>query len=146
ELSQPRDRKSPRFVELVDYIYKIMTQPDLALAAPDAAATVQKPVRQKYQMIPHARVGGIAGLLELLQDRGGKEDLYRLAEVLIMDAEDLLPIVEAAVLLGFATLKEGDAEMTAEGARFAEADILTRKTLFRHAALKHVVILQQIDS
>jgi len=116
------------------------------VAVPDAAAAAQKPTRQKYQMIPHARVGGIAGLLELLQDRGGKEYLHRLAEVLIMDAEDLLPIIEAAVLLGFATLKEGDVQITAEGARFAEADILTRKILFRQAALKHIVILQQIDS
>ena len=146
ELSHPRDRKSDRFVELVDYIYKIMTQPDLALAAPGATAATHKPVRQKYQMIPHARVGGITGLLELLQDRGGKEDLYRLAEVLIMDAEDLLPIVEASVMLGFATLKEGDVEITPEGVQFAEAGILERKILFRNAALKHIVILQQIDS
>ena len=145
ELAHPRDRKSPRFVELVDYIYKIMTQPQLALAVPGATAAAHTSVRQKYQMIPHARVGGIAGLLELLRDRSGKEYLHRLAEVLIMDAEDLLPIVEAAVLLGFATLKEGDVQITAEGARFAEADILTRKILFRQAALNHVVILQQID-
>jgi len=147
ELAQPRDRKSPRFVELVDYIYTMMTQPQLAVAVPAAAGTEQKkPIRQKYQMIPHARVGGIAGLLELLQDRGGKEYLHRLAEVLIMDAEDLLPIIEAAVLLGFAKLDEGDVQITPEGARFAEADILTRKILFRQAALQHVVILQQIDS
>jgi len=82
----------------------------------------------------------------LLQDRGGKEYLHRLSEVLIMDAEDLLPIIEAAVLLGFATLKEGDVQINPEGTRFAEADILSRKILFREAALKHVVILQQIDS
>jgi len=145
ELPHPRDRKSPRFVELVDYIYKIMTQPQLAVAMPGAAAALEKPARQKYQMIPHARVGGIAGLLELLQDRGGKEYLHRLSEVLSMDAEDLLPIIEGAVLLGFATLKEGDVQITAEGARFAEADILSRKILFRQAALNHVVILQQID-
>ena len=145
ELAYPRDRKSPRFVELVDYIYKIMTQPQLALVVPDATAAVQKPFRQKYQMIPHARVGGIAGLLELLQDRGGKEYLHRLAEDLIMDAEDLLPIVEASVLLGFAALKEGDVQIAPEGTAFAEADILTRKILFRQAALKHVMILQQID-
>jgi NitT/TauT family transport system ATP-binding protein len=81
-----------------------------------------------------------------LQDRGGKEDLYRLAEDLILDAEDLLPIIEASVLLGFATLKEGDVEITTEGTRFADADILSRKTLFRRAALKNIVILQQIDS
>ncbi len=146
ELARPRDRKSPRFVDLVDYIYKIMTQPELALAVPDATAAAQKPARQKYQMLLHARVGGIAGLLELLQDRGGQEYLHRLAEVLIMDTEDLLPIIEASVLLGFATLKEGDVQITAEGAGFAEADILTRKILFRQAALTHVVILQQIDS
>jgi NitT/TauT family transport system ATP-binding protein len=113
---------------------------------PGAAAALEKPARQKYQMIPHARVGGIAGLLELLQDRGGKEYLHRLAEVLSLDAEDLLPIVEASVLLGFATLKEGDVQITAEGIRFAEADILARKILFRQAALKHIMILQQIDS
>ena len=146
ELPHFRDRKSPRFVELVDYVYKIMTQPDLELAVPGAQASAQKPARQKYQMLPHARVGGIAGLLELLQDRGGKEDLYRLSEDLIMDAEDLLPIVEASVILGFATLKEGDVEITPEGSHFAEADILTRKTLFRQAALNHIMILQQIDS
>ena len=145
ELQHLRDRKSPRFVELVDYVYKIMTQPDLAVAAPDAHDAGQKTGRQKYQMLPHARVGGVAGLLELLQDRGGRDDLYRLGEVLTMDAEDLLPIVEASVLLGFAALKEGDVEITPEGARFAEADILARKTLFRQAALKTVTILQQID-
>jgi NitT/TauT family transport system ATP-binding protein len=63
-----------------------------------------------------------------------------------MDAEDLLPIVEASVMLGFATLKEGDVEITADGVQFAEAGILERKILFRNAALKHIVILQQIDS
>ena len=146
ELPHFRDRKEPRFVDFVDYIYRTMTQPDVDHAPPETAPTAQKPARQKYQMIPHARVGGIAGLLELLQDRSGKEDLYRLSEVLIMDAEDLLPIVEGATLLGFATLKEGDVEITSEGSRFADADILARKPLFREAALRHVTILQQIDS
>lgn len=49
---------------------------------------------------------GIAGLLEILQDRGGHEDLYRLAEESGMDVDDLLPIVEAAAMLGFATVHE----------------------------------------
>ena len=148
-LPQPRDRKAPRFVELVDYVYKIMTQPDVehALPVPEGQAPRPLPARkEKYQMLPHARPGGIAGLLELLHDRGGREDLYRLAEQLAMDVDDLLPIVEAGAMLGFATLKEGDAEITAEGAAFAEADILTRKLLFREAALKHVAILQCIES
>jgi NitT/TauT family transport system ATP-binding protein len=159
KLAQPRDRKSPRFVELVDYIYKVMTEPDVEHALPDPENTGeirvppgglrkgQAPVRAtKYQMLPHARVGGIAGLLELLHDRGGREDLFRLSEELVMDVEDLLPILEACVLLGFALLKEGDVQLTGQGVRFADADIQNRKVFFREAALDHVTILKQIDS
>jgi len=158
-LTHPRDRKSPRFVELVDYIYKVMTEPDVEHALPDPEASGeitlpaggvkkgQAPVRMaKYQILPHARVGGIAGLLELLHDRGGKEDLFRLSEDLVMDVEDLLPILEACQLLGFAWLKEGDVRLSPAGAEFADADIQMRKVLFRQAALEHVTILKQIDS
>ncbi len=163
-LKHPRDRKSARFVELVDYIYKVMTEPAVEHSLPDAEATAEiilppggfakdalkkqeMPIRTaKYQMLPHARVGGIAGLTELLRDRGGREDLFRLAEELVMDVEDLLPILEACVLLGFAWLKEGDVEITPQGVHFADADIQQRKVLFRQAALEHVTILKQIDS
>jgi NitT/TauT family transport system ATP-binding protein len=163
-LKHPRDRKSPKFVELVDYIYKVMTEPDAVHALPDAETTAEilvpaggitkdafkkqeAPIRTaKYQMLPHARVGGIAGLAELLRDRGGREDLFRLAEELVMDVEDLLPILEACVLLGFAWLKEGDVQITEQGIAFADADIQRRKILFRQAALEHVTILKQIDS
>ena len=157
-LPQPRDRKSARFVELVDYIYKVMTEPDVEHTLPDPESTGEivvppgglragSPVRtNKYQILPHARVGGIAGLLELLHDRGGREDLFRLSEELVMDVEDLLPILEACQLLGFAQLKEGDVQLTREGVLFADADIQRRKVLFREAALEHVIILKQIDS
>jgi NitT/TauT family transport system ATP-binding protein len=158
-LSHPRDRKSSRFVELVDYIYKVMTEPDVEHTLPDAEATAEiilppgglmkqeSPLRTaKYQMLPHARVGGIAGMLEILHDRGGREDLFRLSEDLIMDIQDLLPILEACVLLGFARLTEGDVQITPQGVRFADADIQGRKVLFRQAALEHVTILKQIDS
>ncbi len=159
KLTHPRDRKSPRFVELVDYIYKIMTEPDLPHALPDPESTGEIVIppgglkgreaqirATRFQILPHARVGGVAGLLELLNDRGGREDLFRLSEELVMDVEDLLPILEACVLLGFAWLKEGDVEISPEGRAFADADIQTRKILFRGAALDHVTILKQIDS
>ena len=163
-LPHPRDRKSSKFVELVDYIYKVMTEPDVEHILPDAETTAEiivpaggltkeamkkqgPPVRQtRYQMLPHARVGGIAGLLELLHDRGGREDLFRLSEELVMDVEDLLPILEACVLLGFAWLKEGDVQISPQGMAFADADIQQRKVLFRQASLEHVTILKQIDS
>jgi NitT/TauT family transport system ATP-binding protein len=142
-ITQPRDRKSGEFLVYVDYIYKVMTQPELELAPPTRR---EQPARPAFQRLPHAKPGGMAGLLEFLDDRGGKEDMYHLAEELLMDVDDLFPIVEEAVLLGFATSHEGDVEITPAGKAFAEADIATRKSLFREAALGHVALLQQIRS
>ncbi len=145
-LARFRDRKDPRFVELVDYIYQVMTQPEVEHVLPGTQAAPEPGGRKKYQMLPHARVGGIAGLMELLHDRGGREDLSVLSESFAMDVEDLLPIIEASVLLGYATLKEGEVEITPSGIAFADADIQTRKDLFRQAALKNVMVLQQIEN
>jgi NitT/TauT family transport system ATP-binding protein len=142
-LPQPRERTSAEFLVYVDYIYKLMTQPQLESAPPAAAG---KPAKAPYQMLPHARPGGIAGLLELLNDRGGKEDLYHVAEELLMEVDDLLPIVEATTLLDFAHTDKGDVEITPAGKAFVEADIATQKDLFREAALAHSTLLAQIAS
>jgi NitT/TauT family transport system ATP-binding protein len=142
---RPRDRKDSRFLHTVDYIYTILTQPNIAPAPqpePSAAGTPTT-TRQAYPMLPHARPGGITGILELLVDRGGRDDIHRLADELAFEIDDLLPIVEAAALLGFINITEGDAELTPEGRAFAEADILERKELFR-AAAQNVPLIRQI--
>jgi NitT/TauT family transport system ATP-binding protein len=141
--AQPRERSSAEFLVYVDYIYKLMTQPELAAELP---STSDRRPKKTYRMLPHARPGSIAGFLELLNDRGGKEDLYRIADELLMEVDDLLPIVEAAALLSFVKSDHGDIELTPSGKRFAEADISTRKQVFREAALAHVTLLQQMNS
>ncbi len=114
--SHPRDRTSPEFLLYVDYIYKLLTQPSLDARPP----SIDSGAPRSYQMLPHARRGAIAGFLELLNDRGGKDDLYRVAEELLMEVDDLLPIVEAATLLSFAKSAHGDVEITAAGKAFVE--------------------------
>jgi NitT/TauT family transport system ATP-binding protein len=140
-LGQPRERHSAEFLLYVDYIYKLITQPQL-----EAGPLAEPAAKTPYPMLPHARPGGIAGLLELLNDHGGREDLYRVAEELRMEVDDLLPIVEGTTLLSFAKSDKGDLEITPSGKAFAEADIATRRTLFREAALANVRLLQQINS
>ena len=140
-LPQPRDRKSAEFLIYVDYIYKVMTQPELEFGPVTKLPSLRKP---SMQVLPHATAGGMAGLLEFLNDRGGREDLYHLAEELLMEVDDLFPIVDEAVMLGFAESTQGDVQITAAGKEFAEADITTRKKLFRDAVLSHVTLIQQI--
>jgi NitT/TauT family transport system ATP-binding protein len=140
-LEQPRDRKSAEFLVYVDYIYKVMTQPELEVAPFTAIPVLRKP---SFQVLPTATAGGMAGILEFLNERGGKEDLYHLADELLMEVDDLFPIVDEAVLLGFAIAAKGDLSITTSGKEFAESDIATRKKLFRNAVLDHVTLIQQI--
>jgi len=84
--------------------------------------------------------------VEILGDRGGSDDLYHLAEELVMELDDLLPIVEAATLLGLVEVVEGDARLTARGRSFAEGGIEQRKQIFREAALERVSMLRHIQS
>jgi len=146
-LLHPRDRKIAAFTQLVDYIYKVLTQPEAQ--PPELPRTADgKRVRDQrlmsYQMLPHARPGGIAGLLELMIDHGGKADIYRLADDLAFEIDDLLPIVDAAALLGFLTVQEGDAVLTPTGGEFGHAEILRQKEIFREAAVGNVLLLRQI--
>jgi NitT/TauT family transport system ATP-binding protein len=146
-LVHPRDRKATAFTQLVDYIYKVLTQPDAQppeLPQTASGKRVRDQRQMHYQMLPHARPGGIAGLLELLLDHNGKDDIYRLADDLAFEIDDLLPIVDAAQLLGFLTVNEGDAAITPIGAEFANSEILRQKELFRTAAVNNVLLLRQI--
>ena len=131
----------------MDYIYKVLTRPDMEPAAgarPAAVPAVRDQRQMRYQMLPHARPGGIAGLLELLLDKGGRDDIYRLADDLAFEIDDLLPIVDAAQLLGFLKVEEGDAVITPSGEEFANSEILRQKELFRDAAVENVLLLRQI--
>jgi NitT/TauT family transport system ATP-binding protein len=143
-LTQPRDRKSAAFTQLVDYIYKVLTRPDVAPSAVPQRMAARDQRQMHYQMLPHARPGGIAGLLELLIDYNGRADIYRLADDLAFEIDDLLPIVDAAQLLGFLKVEEGDAAITPEGRAYAESEILLQKELFRKAAVENVLLLRQI--
>ena len=148
-LPHPRDRKSEAFTQLVDYIYKVLTQPGerppaLPTAPPGVSVKATESRAAHYQELPHARPGGIAGLLELLIDRHGKDDIYRLADDLGFEIDDLLPIVDAAQMLGFLTITEGDLEITPAGAEYANSEILRQKELFRKAAVDNVLLLRQI--
>lgn len=146
EIPHPRDRKAPKFVELVDSIYRILTRPDHKDdTAPPRTYAPGVPAPPKTIMLPHTRPGGMAGLLEILADQGGRADLHRLADELSLEVDALLPTVDTAVLLGMLRVEEGHAISTPEGQTFAQADIQARKAIFRKAALANVPLLRQME-
>jgi NitT/TauT family transport system ATP-binding protein len=145
ELAHPRDRKDGRFVELVDLIYRALTRQDHPEASPAERQDLEAAKRKRILMLPHTRPGGMAGLLEILVDQGGRADLHVLADELSLEVDALLPTVDTATLLGLLKLEEGDAIITPEGHAFAQADIQERKAIFRRAALANVPLLRQME-
>jgi NitT/TauT family transport system ATP-binding protein len=144
DLPHPRNRKSTAFIEMVDAIYRVLTRPDDKEDVIHVAAA-GVPVQHRPIMLPHTRPGGMAGLLEILVDQGGRVDLHHLAYELSLEVDALLPTVDTAVLLGLLRVEEGDAIITKEGQDFAKADIQTRKAMFRKAAIANVPILRQME-
>ena len=145
-IPHPRDRKSLEFVDLVDEIYRVLTRPDQEHeVAPTKTPAPGKLAPRKALMLPHTRPGGMAGLLEILMDHGGRADLHKLADQLSLAVNDMLPTIDTAALLGFLRLEEGAAVITPEGQAFAQGDIQARKGIFRKAALTNVPLLAQME-
>jgi len=143
ELPRPRHRRSAEFEALVDQLYGIMTgAPQAGEEAPAAVDTALASPTDRP--LPQARVGGLAGLLEIVANRGGQDDLPELARLLMFSVDDLLPLVEASEMLGFAEAVNADLRITDAGRTFVEADILVTKEIFGSAAYERAPLVHAI--
>ncbi|MFN7901008.1 MAG: AAA-associated domain-containing protein, partial [Synechococcaceae cyanobacterium] len=147
-LPRPHDRSHPHFKALVEYVYTVMTNPDIAVTG-ELSRVQPTPTRSNdspfARPLPHVRVGGISGLLELIAERGdGLSDIPLLAERLQLEVDDLLPLLDAAVLLGFAEVADGDVGLSPIGRDFATTTILRSKDLFRQQVLQRIPVLSSI--
>jgi hypothetical protein len=79
----------------------------------------------------------VFGLLELLEDRGGREDGYKIARDLNFKFGDLLKVMKAGEILGLVTTPAGDVVIEPLGKQFLEAKINERKLMLREALKKH---------
>ena len=141
---QPRDRHDESFQALVDDIYGLMTGSDTrppshvwTVAAPGEGSPVDTP-------LPAASVGGMAGLLEILAAQGGREDLPKLAHELTFEVDDLLPLVDAAQVLGLAVVEDADLQISDDGRVFVDADIFESKEIFAKRARERAPLVRSI--
>jgi NitT/TauT family transport system ATP-binding protein len=141
-LPRPRDRHSPSVEALVDTVYDILTGREEAAAS--AVAVAVPALTPSEVPLPEVSAGGLSGLLEILAARGGSDGLAELADDLSFEVDDLLPLVDAAVLLGLAEVHGADLEITDAGREFATADINSSKMLFGKLAAERAPLIKAI--
>jgi NitT/TauT family transport system ATP-binding protein len=144
DLPRPRDRHSPAFESLVDTVYGILTgREEAAVKATEAGPGRPLPTPTESPL-PAASVGGMSGLLEILAAAGGEEGLAEIADTLSFEVDDLLPLVDAADMLGLAETNGPRITITSTGRVFAAADIDTTKRLFADLAAHRAPLVRAI--
>lgn len=81
--------------------------------------------------LPAAAISKILGLLEVLDDRGGRADVYRLAQDLRMDSGELLPVLQGSEMLELVETPGGDVVLLPLGKRVIESDMNTKKAIVK---------------
>jgi NitT/TauT family transport system ATP-binding protein len=145
DLPRPHDRNDPRFKELTDYLYAVMTNPTLEISLHgQTPAAAHVPPSLLARPLPLVRVGTISGMLELIEDMGQNQEVAQIAARLAVSVDDFLAILDAAALLGFAMVESGKVVLTPAGLAFAAGPIQQSKEVFRAQVLANVAIVATI--
>ena len=94
---------------------------------------VNGPSKSLADMHPIAKVsvGQILGLVEAIDEVGGSADVATISQEVEMDIDRLGPIIDAAELLGFVKVHEGDLSITDLSRKVLHADVRERKKIIR---------------
>ena len=139
-IAQPRDVEMPEFRALVDKIYTLMTT---GPGEKTRHALRERAIGLGYRL-PDVEPSELSGLIETMRSFEDRIDLPELADELMMNVDDLFPILETLEILGFAQVLDGDIHLSELGKQFSEADLQGRKLLFAHRLLEKVPLARYI--
>ena len=132
-----RDKDHPDFARLLDMIYCSM------IGKKSAKAGQPTKVEIKTE-IPVIREGSLSGFVEYIYELEEKMDIYKVAGDLQMNVDQIQPLIETGELLGFLDAKEGDINTTEIGKKYAEADLLNKKEIYREMILQKIPFIHMM--
>jgi NitT/TauT family transport system ATP-binding protein len=141
-LSYPRDPKAGKFQELVDVIHAVITEA-LIPEESDKSHVLQPPWYQGLENLPPVGPSEIIGLLEVLDNVGGKIDIFKLATETTSEFGHCLAVTKTAELLDFVDTPKQNVIFTELGKKFVKADTTDRKEMFS-TQVKSLRIFQMV--
>ena len=132
-LPHPREYRHPEFLRMVEEIHDIVTGIHLPEEKP--VSGVGRPAVGPMRPIPSVRPSEILGLLEILSDHGGEEDLFALDAITAYDFGHTIAVVKAAEMLGMVETPGDLVRMTAAGREIVRASQAEKRLIFRKVVL-----------
>lgn len=81
--------------------------------------------------IPHVSISAVIGLLEVLDDAGGRYDVFRLARDVNFEFGEILKVLKAAEMLDLVVTPGADVVLTATGKELLRKKVNARKQLLK---------------
>ena len=131
-LPRPRDYRSPEALALVDQLHDIITGHEL----PDVPAAAAGHGLPCIESLPEATASEIVGLLEYLDARGGREELFRIAADTHQGFGQMINIVEGAEILNFVDTPKRMVILDAAGREYLRSTPEARPAIWRRELLK----------
>lgn len=128
-LPRPRDYRSFDFLTLVDQLHDIITGSEMPDIPPTPAVDV-------YEPLPEATSSQIVGLIEYLDARGGKDDLFKIASDTGQEFGTVILVVKAAEMLDFVDTPKRLVHLSPDGQRFVQGLQEERKAVWKEQLLK----------
>ncbi len=129
-LPYPRDPKDKKLRDLIDVIHSVITEALIPETVEKPPTLSQPAWYQGLESLPPVGPSEIIGLLEVLDDHGGKMDIFALSNETESEFGHTLAVTKTAEILDFVDTPKQTVEFTELGKRFVRSDTLERKELF----------------
>jgi NitT/TauT family transport system ATP-binding protein len=120
-------------MKMVDQLHEIITGHEI----PDAPEPVLQPNElPPAESLPDAKPSEIVGILEYLDAREGKEDVFKIATETEREFGEVIKVVKSAELLDFVDTPKRLVVLTPDGQRFVKATSQERQNIWKEQLLK----------
>lgn len=90
---------------------------------------------ERDDVLPDVGISRVIGFLEVLDDHKGVADTVRLVNELDLELDALLPVLDAAEMLGLIRIKSGKLKLTSLGKKLVESNLIARRQIFKERML-----------
>jgi NitT/TauT family transport system ATP-binding protein len=142
-LPRPRNDSLPAFRALVNELYGYMTDPERPVGT--TPLMVENAPGRLSLALPPASLEGVGDLVALVPETG-EISLAELADELVLELDDLLPILDAGELLALMDVDDARLRLTDAGRRLRDADEDGQQLLLRQQLLEHVPLVRQLQA